>query len=125
MKKFIIVASVCLLFIGLSVSAQIINGYLRTDLWRGNPGNQTSDVTLLQQYLAVKGFFPAESIDGSFCPITQDAVIRFQQANSITPAEGYVGLKTRGVINDALENNNIEAPASNTPPPASTPASTA
>lgn len=63
------------------------------------------DVRLLQKMLNEKGFTVAVSGAGSFGnettffgPATRRAVIKFQLANSIAPAIGYVGPLTRGAL---------------------------
>lgn len=64
------------------------------------------DVRDLQTYLNNNGFELAQSGFGSpgnetryFGTLTLNAVIRFQQANDINPASGFVGLLTRAVLN--------------------------
>lgn len=68
-------------------------------------GTVGPDVKALQQYLNSQGFTVSESGDGSsgnetttFGAKTKDALIRFQKANNITPAVGYFGPVTRGVV---------------------------
>ncbi len=75
---------------------------LTRNLYKGLSGE---DVRLLQKFLNSKGFVIATSGSGSvgnettyFGAATEAAVIRFQKANNITPAAGYVGLITRGII---------------------------
>ena len=72
------------------------------DLGRGLKGE---DVRALQQLLNNRGFIVAQSGYGSpgnetdyFGPATQDALARFQAANSISPPVGYFGPITREVI---------------------------
>lgn len=64
------------------------------------------DVKELQKYLNTHGFVLALSGPGSlgneinnFGPLTKQALIKFQQAKNITPAIGYFGPITRGVMN--------------------------
>ncbi|MFA6476273.1 MAG: peptidoglycan-binding protein [Candidatus Paceibacterota bacterium] len=68
-------------------------------------GSTGSDVKLLQQFLNTHGFILAKSGAGSpgretsyFGQATRNALIRFQKANKITPAVGYFGPVTRGVV---------------------------
>lgn len=63
------------------------------------------DVRVLQRFLNTHGYTVAVSGAGSlnaettyFGPATKAAVIRFQLANNIVPAVGYVGQITRGAI---------------------------
>ncbi len=68
--------------------------------------SQDPDVLALQVFLNTNGFPLANQGPGSpghetnrFGPLTQSALIRFQQANNLTPALGYFGPVTRGVVN--------------------------
>ncbi|MFA6476572.1 MAG: Ig-like domain-containing protein [Candidatus Paceibacterota bacterium] len=68
-------------------------------------GSTGSDVKLLQQFLNTHGFIVAKSGPGSvgqettmFGALTRLALIKFQKANKITPAIGYFGPVTRGVV---------------------------
>jgi peptidoglycan hydrolase-like protein with peptidoglycan-binding domain len=68
-------------------------------------GSTGTDVKALQQYLNTKGYTVSLTGPGSignetnyFGPATQRAVIKFQLANRITPAIGYFGPITRGVV---------------------------
>ena len=64
------------------------------------------DVKELQKYLNTHGYPIALSGAGSlgnetikFGNLTRDALIKFQLANNITPAVGFFGPMTRGVVN--------------------------
>ncbi len=68
-------------------------------------GEVNEDVKALQQYLNTHGFTVSTTGPGSpnnettrFGPATKSAVIKFQKANKITPAIGYFGPVTRGVV---------------------------
>ena len=61
-------------------------------------GKQGDDVKSLQAHLADNGYYPEALITGYFGPLTRAAVIRYQRLNDITPAIGYVGPVTRGVL---------------------------
>ncbi len=70
-------------------------------------GMKDKEVKMLQQYLNQKGFTVSLSGPGSFGnetevfgKATRAALIKFQKANKITPAVGYFGPKSRGVINN-------------------------
>ena len=76
-------------------------------------GMEGSDVKLLQEYLNNNGFIIAKNGAGSkgqemekFGPATKAALIRFQKAKGIKPANGYFGVKTRGFL--TLNNLNKE-----------------
>jgi peptidoglycan hydrolase-like protein with peptidoglycan-binding domain len=63
------------------------------------------DVKNLQKFLNSKGFFVSVTGPGSpgnettiFGPLTRSALARFQSANGITPAVGFFGPITRGLI---------------------------
>jgi hypothetical protein len=69
-------------------------------------GSTGADVLALQQYLNAHGFTIATSGSGSpgnettyFGPSTQAALIKYQIAHGITPANGYFGTKTRAAVN--------------------------
>ncbi len=75
------------------------------DLYFGITG---SDVRDLQKFLNANSFIIATSGPGSpgnesdyFGPATRDALIRFQNYNHITPAQGYFGPVTRNIV-DAM-----------------------
>ncbi len=65
------------------------------DLFLGSRG---SDVTALQNFLIQQGYLESGYATGYFGQLTQAALIKFQQANNISPALGYFGSKTRGVV---------------------------
>ena len=76
---------------------------LKRDLYYGIGGE---DVRLLQKFLNTHGYTISLTGNGSpgneipyFGPGTRAAVIKFQLANTISPAIGYVGPITRAVIN--------------------------
>ena len=69
------------------------------------------DVKVLQIFLNTHGYPLASTGYGSlnnettyFGSLTQVAVIKFQKANNITPAVGYLGPITLGVINKLINN---------------------
>ena len=57
-----------------------------------------NDVAELQKRLAQEGVYSGP-ITGFFGNLTRAAVIRYQKAHNITPAIGFVGPITRGVLN--------------------------
>ncbi len=74
-------------------------------------GSTGEDVKELQKFLNKKGFTVALSGPGSlgnesttFGPRTKAALIKFQQANAISPSMGYFGIKTRNTVNGMLGN---------------------
>ena len=64
-------------------------------------GMTNYDVGILQRFLKKQGFLTANDT-GYFGGMTLGAVIAFQKANGLTPAVGYVGSKTRAVINNLI-----------------------
>lgn len=58
-------------------------------------GAQGADVVALQTFLFAEGQYPQALFTGYFGPLTQQALARFQSANSISPANGYFGRATR------------------------------
>jgi hypothetical protein len=68
-------------------------------------GSKGDDVKALQKFLNANGYIVAKSGSGSkgsetttFGPATKSALIKFQKAKGITPALGYFGPLTRGVV---------------------------
>jgi peptidoglycan hydrolase-like protein with peptidoglycan-binding domain len=79
-------------------------------------GNVDKEVQELQKFLNSKGYFVAKTGLGSFGNetntfglATKAALIKFQEANQIFPAEGYFGPKTRAVINTINLENQLES----------------
>lgn len=75
-------------------------------------GDRGEDVLELQKYLNLAGFTIASSGAGSrgnettyFGPATKAALIKYQQAQNISPAAGYFGPITRAKINSGLDDN--------------------
>jgi peptidoglycan hydrolase-like protein with peptidoglycan-binding domain len=76
-------------------------------------GMQGQDVLALQEFLNANGFTIANSGPGSpghetdyFGSATQSALIKFQQANHITPAVGYFGPITRASFTSVSQSQN-------------------
>lgn len=78
---------------GQVLGASVFN--FTTDLTIGSTGE---DVTALQQFLTDEGFYTGP-ITGYFGVLTRGGVIRFQIVKGITPSVGYVGPKTRAILN--------------------------
>lgn len=74
-------------------------------------GEGGDDVKRLQQFLNTHGYPVAKSGPGSlkneitrYGQATKQALMKFQKANKIIPANGVFGEKTRSVINNYLKN---------------------
>ncbi len=68
-------------------------------------GNQGEDVGCLQTFLEEKGFlqrFPVNKPKGDFDQQTRSALVSWQQARGISPADGYFGPVSRAVANGEL-----------------------
>ena len=63
--------------------------------------NDPAVVRELQRALSRAGFDPG-SADGTFGPLTEAAVVAFQQANGLS-VDGRVGPETAAALNSALE----------------------
>ncbi len=68
--------------------------------------SQGEDVKKLQEFLNTHGFILATTGNGSpgketgyFGNLTQNALIKYQLANNITPSVGYFGIITRNLVN--------------------------
>lgn len=63
-------------------------------------GSKGADVTALQTWLVEEGYLvmPVGVPMGYFGTLTQKALAQWQAENAVTPAAGYFGPKTRGVI---------------------------
>lgn len=75
-------------------------GSIQQFLAEGNYGPQTR---LLQTMLAQRGFFPAENINGSFGPLTKQAVMEYQLSQNIISSQssqgaGVVGPQTLSAL---------------------------
>ena len=64
------------------------------------PGDQGSQVRLLQRALASLGYAPGP-VDGRYGPSTQQALTRLQRASGLT-ADGILGPKTLAALTQAL-----------------------
>ncbi len=62
-------------------------------------GSRGTDVTELQKMLITGGFLKISEPTGTFGPLTLAAVQTYQTAHGVTPQSGYVGPKTRAVLN--------------------------
>jgi hypothetical protein len=83
----------------ISGTQAVSSGYNFTkDLTVGSKG---ADVSALQQILVNGGYLtmPVGVAYGYFGALTKSAVIKYQLAKGITPAAGYFGPKTRGIVN--------------------------
>ncbi len=72
-------------------------------------GSRGDDVVKLQNLLISLNLLDSTNNTGYFGPITRSSLIKYQQANNITPAEGYFGEITRALIKDS----NLVLPTSN------------
>lgn len=62
-------------------------------------GMQDPDVQKLQRFLKQLGYFPiSRKTTSYFNAVTRSAVIKYQKAKGITPANGFVGLETRRLL---------------------------
>jgi len=66
-------------------------------------GSKGADVVELQKALVSAGYLvmPVGVSMGNFGPLTKAAVIKYQLANNISPAVGYVGPVTRAKLNES------------------------
>lgn len=107
-------------FIAPSLSLAAFN----SDLKYGSSG---PEVTELQEFLTDKGYYSGP-ITGFFYSLTRSAVIKFQEANNISPAYGYFGPMTRAKANELMtvadtneetqetqEKGNVTAPSQDDP----------
>ncbi len=62
-------------------------------------GASGNDVTELQKILIKAGFLNIPAPTGYFGLLTEAAVVQYQAARGITPTSGYVGPKTRAILN--------------------------
>ena len=62
-------------------------------------GDSGEEVKQLQTKLKALGYFTYTSITGYFGALTEEAVIKFQKANNLSPYPGYVGPGTRKALN--------------------------
>ncbi len=69
------------------------------DLYLGRSGY---DVLCLQRFLKKQGYLQIDECTEFFGTKTLSAVVAFQKANGITPIGGYVGTKTRQLLNNLI-----------------------
>ena len=79
-------------------------------------GSKGENVRLLQQALINLGYLSGKA-DGKFGPMTEEAVIRFQRANSLT-ADGLAGTKTLSLLLGGQSAPAVQAPAQQVSAPA-------
>ena len=72
---------------------------------RSRDASTNGEVTILQRFLQSGGYLSVEP-DGNFGPLTLQAVIAFQVANGISPANGYIGRNNRNIISSLTGCNN-------------------
>lgn len=94
-----------------NTASAVACGPFARDLTLGATG---SDVSALQTFLINKNALtlPVNVAKGTFGPLTQQALARYQASNGIAPATGYFGPKTRAVVAAACATT---APAPQTP----------
>lgn len=110
MKKTLFAAAFLFAFAAPLVTQAALSAQQRTSLATGADlfvGSRGDRVALLQQFLsdqtdALLQIYPEKIVSGYFGALTKSAVVRFQLKNHIVPAAGYVGPKTRAVINSLL-----------------------
>ncbi|MBI3589288.1 MAG: peptidoglycan-binding protein [Candidatus Liptonbacteria bacterium] len=83
----------------LKIESNTLTSIFERDLAVGQSG---SDVLALQQFLIDQNFYPEKLLTGYFGELTRQALIRFQQAQNITPAQGYFGPVTREALQSTL-----------------------
>lgn len=93
---------------GLEVPSEIIDelpaqATLSTDGRDLAVGSEGVDVAALQGRLIAAGFLDISRPTGHFGPLTETALIAYQQANGISPASGYYGPITRDHIAGASQ----------------------
>jgi len=102
MKKLIALALVAVSIFAISIPAMALSGgynqaarYLDNDTLKPDwPQNDSRAVTNLQRMLAALGHDPGP-IDGIYGPMTEDAVLEFQQLHSDLTNDGICGRYTK------------------------------
>ena len=88
--------------VSTAVSSVVSAGFsFKKDLELGSKG---ADVTELQKVLVAGGYLvmPQGVAYGYFGSVTKTAVMKYQKAKGLTPVAGYVGAKTRAVLNASV-----------------------
>jgi hypothetical protein len=65
-------------------------------------GASGTDVTELQKILIGESDLSISAPTGTFGPLTKAAVVKYQKTHGISPASGYVGPKTRTILNQGV-----------------------
>jgi stage II sporulation protein D len=102
-KKYVLTCTGAQGTVSKSASVTVVSGLLGSslisfsrDLFVGLSGD---DVKSLQDTLLEKGHIIPSGATGYFGQETKAALVQFQTANGITPAEGYFGSKTKELLN--------------------------
>ena len=61
-------------------------------------GYRGAGVESVQRFLANLGFFPADSVNGTFGPLTRQAVVAYQLSRGVLPSAGAQGAGTVGPV---------------------------
>ncbi|MDE2071703.1 MAG: peptidoglycan-binding protein, partial [Patescibacteria group bacterium] len=91
--------------IGLLFPLVVFAAPFNTDLHYGSNGE---DVKALQEFLIQQNVYSG-SVSGHFYALTLAAVKKFQIAEGIVPASGYVGSLTRSTINQIIANQTSDS----------------
>lgn len=75
------------------------------------PGTSGSDVKTLQSWLNMVGI--STTVDGSFGPATEAAVVQFQQAAGLSPADGIAGPATEAALGTWVKDGKVIPTQSN------------
>lgn len=117
MKKGLLIALAIMFVLPLAASADTSDASLLARLHLGSRG---AGVTRLQTLLASdSSIYPEGLVTGIYGPLTQKAVVRLQQKNSLVPV-GYVGPKTLAVLLQLAATPVPVVPPVTTPTPAPT-----
>lgn len=131
MKRIIIFVFLVSLWCGVAQAQILSYDELTTssqDIYSGSRGDA---VATLQTFLSDEQYnnkttYPERLVTGYFGQLTKKAVIRFQKEQGITPAYGYVGIKTKLAIKNKILEKNVATsqPPSVTPTVVQTPKTT-
>ncbi|MEK9175040.1 MAG: peptidoglycan-binding domain-containing protein [Patescibacteria group bacterium] len=106
MKQYKSLLVVLALAFFMATQRVVASDPLMNNLYFGLRGN--SEVVSLQAFLAKIGVYTGPQ-NGNFYTLTREAVKKYQQANSIIQATGYVGPITRASINNKLKSYDVSS----------------
>src|ERR1035437_4832753 len=96
-KKYLFILLIC-------ISIPTSRAYAENFIFTNNLtiGVSGKDVSVLQQFLITNGFLKSSAPTSYFGPLTKTALSVWQAKAGISPAVGFFGAISRGIMNSAI-----------------------